>query len=142
MWNLSERQIVSEENVDPSLLGALLNISFEADLQREIRDIIDELDIMLHIVQQQQDMIARFVNFARQIMQSRCTKFDEHRRLDDRPIGYGTIKKQAQEMNAKAEILIFRVADRIKEIDGLRKSAESTAENVRSLLDYVRLSTC
>lgn len=159
LWSLSERQASSEDNVDPKLLNALLDVSLEADLQREIRDIIDELDIVLHIVQQQQDMITRFKTFAEQIMGSEIRDLNTQAAEKDkqtiaasaaaaaaankegsRPAGGGAaagteammiLRQQKREFEAKATILLSEVADRIKEIDGLKKSAESTAQNVR-----------
>lgn len=165
MWSLSERQAGSEDSVDPGLLNALLNVSLEADLQREIRDIIDELDIVLHIVQQQQDMIARFKKFAEQIMQSDIDELTakihknpqtyKERQTDDAEGGFfsatATAAKQdalkilghqKREFKSKAEVLLDEVADRIKEIEALKKSAESTAQNVRIVSFQVRLSTC
>lgn len=165
MWSLSERQAGSEENVDPSILNALLNVSLEADLQREIRDIIDELDIVLHIVQQQQDMITRFKKFAEQIMGSDIEEMEakmkkalqaEKDQVTDNnkvcffPAGATATKKDAleilrqqkREFGAKAEVLLSEVEDRIKEIGGLKKSAESTAQNVRSVIVDPRLFQC
>lgn len=54
-----------EDEVDPSLLLALLNVTPEAEIQREIRDMVDELDIGLRIVHTQ-ETIDRFAKFAKE----------------------------------------------------------------------------
>lgn len=148
MWNLSGRKADSEENVGPGLLNALLDISWEASLQREIRDIIDELDIVLHIVRQQQDMIIRFVKFAKQIMDSdiamlvdQANKTKKVSKTKESPLPavaemnpLQCLTQQTREFEARAEVLKLEVADRIKEVNGLKKSAESTAQNVCPVL--------
>lgn len=51
-----------------SFVFPLLNINPEGKLQREIKDIIDELDIMLLINRQQLDVIKNFVKHAENIL--------------------------------------------------------------------------
>lgn len=151
MWSLTERQAYSEEYVDSSLLSALLNVSLEADLQREIRDIIDELDIILHIAHQQSDMIARVKNLAEQILDSNICHLQSQSmassssKSDNEKARVAWANKEAilivtrqkREFEAKSEVLLCEVADRIKEIGGLKKSAESTAQNVCFPLGFV-----
>lgn len=123
LWTLSKRlteiyQSRVEDKVDPSLLLALLNVTPEAELQREIRDIIDELDIILHIVNQQKEMITRFVKFAKEILIP-----PEHDVLHLHNEQYGVFKNHSDD-------LLSKIDDRTKEPRGLRSSAESTAQNV------------
>lgn len=143
-----------EDKVDPELLLALLNVTLEAELQREIRDIIDELDIILHIANQQKEMVIRFVKFAKQITESDLTsQRDSTRALDDEFTAIPghddvqiakmrdrvqqskeTVKlleQQQSAFNTHSDDLLSEIDDRIKELSALKTSAESTAENVR-----------
>lgn len=94
-------------------------------------------------------MITRFKNFAEQIMGSEIRDLNAQAADKDKQANTtqegsvhaggaaaGTeamqiLRQQKREFEAKARILLSEVADRIKEIDGLKKSAESTAQNVR-----------
>lgn len=109
---------------------ALLDVTPEAELQREIRDIIDELDIMLHIVRQQQEVIKRFVRFAEDVLRTTPAK-------PPGQIGSATpaevskiVEDQASSFESRKTDLLSEVEDRIKELEGLKASALSTAENV------------
>lgn len=135
LWQLSERltgiyQSGIEDKVDPALILALLNVTPEAELQREIRDIIDELDIILNIAKQQNDIITRFVKLASQIMDAAVKK---HKKGD------GTTSKrlvqQQRAFKTHAKDLLSEIKDRIDELAGLKISAESTAQNVGFPLD-------
>lgn len=102
---------------------ALLDVTPEAELQREIRDIIDELDIMLHIVGQQQEVIKRFVKFAEDVLPGQigsATPIDVKNIVTD----------QIKSFESRKADLLSEVDDRIKELEGLKASAQSTAENV------------
>lgn len=109
---------------------ALLDVTPEAELQREIRDIIDELDIMLHIVGQQQEVIKRFVRFAEDVLGTNPANLP-------RQIGSATpvdvqsiVADQIKSFESRKADLLSEVEDRIKELEGLKASALSTAENV------------
>lgn len=52
------------------------------------------------------------------------------------------MRQQKREFGAKAEVLLSEVEDRIKEIGGLKKTAESTAQNVRFVIVCPRLFQC
>lgn len=141
-----------EDKVDPELLLALLNVTPEAELQREIRDIIDELDIILHIANQQKEMVTRFVKFAKQITESDLTsQRDSTRALDDEFAAIPGHVQQSKEtvklleqqqsaFNTHSDDLLSEIDDRIKELSALKTSAESTAENVRP--HYYRPRRC
>ncbi|KAK2610531.1 hypothetical protein N8I77_003954 [Diaporthe amygdali] len=155
LWSLSERltafyQIGVEEKVDPAIyqsgvedevdpriMLALLNVTPEAELQREIRDIIDELNIMLHIVGQQQEVIKRFVRFAEEILRS--TKSNPTKSLGQAvsatPVDVlSIVNDQINSFETRKVDLLSEVENRIKELEGLKASALSTAENVNDLL--------
>lgn len=67
-------------------------MTLEAKLQREVRDIVDELDIMLNIANQQQEMIGRFVRFA----EANVRKFSPKDRIPGTGVGPATGTKSAQ----------------------------------------------
>ncbi|KAK7744941.1 hypothetical protein SLS53_003174 [Cytospora paraplurivora] len=127
-----------EDEVDSSLLLALLNVTPEAELQREIRDIIDELDIILHIVHQQNEMIHRFVKFAKEsLAQPIASSSGKSVFYDKREDGEDTSRIMQQQYDAfktRSDSLVSEIADRIKELRDLKSSAESTAHNVTELL--------
>lgn len=150
LWQLSERltsiyQSGIEDKVDPALILALLNVTPEAELQREIRDIIDELDIILHISKQQNDMITRFVKLASQIIDADVNKYDyliKHSNHQETTLE-ATLKRLAQQQSAfktHSDDLLSEIQDRIDELSGLKTSAESTAQNVSLPVDPVRYS--
>src|ERR1043166_4088631 len=81
LWHWTERATdvyrSKYSKVDLSALHApLLDINPEGALQREIKDIIDELDIMLHITRQQKDVIKRFIRHAERMMDPKGTLSD------------------------------------------------------------------
>lgn len=156
LWQLSKHLTVIyqsgvEDKVDPELLLALLNVTPEAELQREIRDIIDELDIILHIANQQKEMVTRFVKFAKQITESDLANQSDFARVlheemkehhhanrsyveDRAEQSKETVKlleQQQSAFNVHSEDLLSEIQDRIDELSALKNSAESTAQNVR-----------
>lgn len=148
LWTLSERltaiyqtgvedkvdpsiyQTGVEDKVDPRIMLALLDVTPEAELQREIRDIIDELDIMLHIVGQQQEVIERFVRFAEEILKPNAAKFNRHTSPVEGSKAQETVRDQIGSFETRKADLLSEVKNRIKELEGLKASARSTAENV------------
>jgi hypothetical protein len=148
LWSLSERltaiyqsdveervdpsiyQSDIEDKVDPRIMLALLNVTPEAELQREIRDIIDELNIMLHIVGQQQEVIKRFARFAEDVLKTNPAK-PHGQAAPSTPVDVQDIvADQIKSFEARRAGLLSEVEDRIKELEGLKASALSTAENV------------
>lgn len=119
-----------EDKVDPRIMLALLDVTPEAELQREIRDIIDELDIMLHIVGQQEEVIKRFVRFAEDVLRTNPVK-SSGQAAPAAPVDVQNIvADQIKSFEARRADLLSEVEDRIKELEGLKASALSTAENV------------
>lgn len=149
LWQLSERltgiyQSGIEDKVDPALILALLNVTPEAELQREIRDIIDELDIILHIAKQQNDMITRFVKLATQIIDADVCKYSEDQETAQeggsdfkaaRNTTYKRLMQQQSAFKSHSEDLLSEIKDRVDELTGLKNSAESTAQNVSLPVD-------
>lgn len=134
----------------------LLNINPEGKLQREIKDIIDELDIMININSKQKEVIKRFTKHVENIYDWTGQWRDESRHPnEDRgyrntasrsssPVGIEipSIESEAQKdlrkrekeefdwFRKRAYDLISDVSDRVLELEGLRKSAESTSQGV------------
>lgn len=109
---------------------ALLDVTPEAELQREIRDIIDELDIMLHIVGQQQEVIKRFFRFAEDLLRTNTAKYPGQVVSPTPSDVQNTVADQIKAFDSRKADLQSEVDDRIKELEGLKASALSTAENV------------
>ncbi|KUI60042.1 hypothetical protein VP1G_07264 [Cytospora mali] len=149
LWTLSKRlteiyQSGVEDKVDPSLLLALLNVTLEAELQREIRDIIDELDIVVHIVDQQKEMVTRFVKFAEELLKppilDACSPgksgffLSVSENKEERDNTMHIMQQQYDAFKALSNDLLSEIDDRINELSSLMLSAESTAQNVTELL--------
>lgn len=111
----------------------LLNINKEGQLQREIKDIIDELDIMIYISSQQRDVIKKFKKEVTHILDPSGTWKDK---LPTTPIGDSKDDKKKKPYDDyfwfvnTADELLGDVDDQIGELEGLRKSAESTSTSV------------
>jgi hypothetical protein len=166
----------------------LLNITAEGRLQREIKDIIDELDIMINVVKQQEEVITRFTKLAPEILhpfgkpgrvkegdgtsepvvilqhsdgtQSKiklkrngevvvstdnkpsATADGKQPAKDDavapnrggkQPVTDGSsTKQQIEAFDKRAADLLSEISVRINELEGLKKSAETTAQNASS----------
>ncbi|KAG6354862.1 hypothetical protein INS49_003943 [Diaporthe citri] len=116
----------------------LLNINKEGKLQREIKDIIDELDIMIYISTQQRDVIKKFKKEVTHILDPSGTWKDK---LPTTPISNSKDTKDQKRQNDyfwfvnTADELLGDVDDQIGELEGLRKSAESTSTSLDHLLN-------
>ncbi|RYP64457.1 hypothetical protein DL771_008745 [Monosporascus sp. 5C6A] len=107
----------SKGNADASELHVpLLDINPEGKLQQEIKDIIEELDIMIHITKTQKDILTKFIGFIREKLE---------------PLG--RVDPEWFKVNADERFAIIR--DRIEKLEELRKTADSTATSVKDLLE-------
>ncbi|KAI3542651.1 hypothetical protein CSPX01_06856 [Colletotrichum filicis] len=135
----------------------LLNINPEGKLQREIKDIIDELDIMIHVNGKQREVIKRFVKHVENIYDPSGKWRDETLSPDGNRDYFrsrsmsrsgeditSTEEARKQEERKKDEFTWFRkqaydlisdVDDRMNELESLRKSAETTSQGIKDLLD-------
>ncbi|KAI2776044.1 hypothetical protein F4815DRAFT_449636 [Daldinia loculata] len=104
-------QSVIGKDIPASLILSLLDITREGQLQQEAKDIIDELDIMIYIVLQQKEMVTRFSHLALEIIPKKHTSFKK-----------------------RSKSLLSKISDRIAELEGLKKSAQSAARSVNDLL--------
>ncbi|KAI0117147.1 hypothetical protein F4814DRAFT_459365 [Daldinia grandis] len=116
LWQLVQSltkayQSVVGEDIPASLILSLLDITREGQLQQEAKDIIDELDIMIYIVLQQKEMITRFSQLALEIIPKKRTSFKK-----------------------RSKSLLSKISDRVAELEGLKRSAQSAARSVNDLL--------
>ena len=121
----------------PDSLVILLDVGRESKLQHEIRDIIDELDMMINVARQQDETITRFTHIAEQILTPK--EEDNAIHSDQRSQPDVASDKELEKIKLKA--FQKRAADirsdmsrRMKELEGLKTSAKSTAQNVRVLI--------
>jgi hypothetical protein len=141
----------------------LLDLQPENELQREIRDIVNELEIIKYITVQQREIIGSFIKKAREILllSERASKRKKTKGVKFKivEISGGTIKlegKQEEEeeeeeeeetiktereifqyrvesFDQKADALLSDVQSQIKELEGLIDSAKSCATSVSGL---------
>lgn len=125
------------------LVIPLLNINKEGKLQREIKDIIDELDIMIYISTQQRDVMKNFKKEVTHILDPHGMWKDK---LTTAPItdsnGEDTRDDESKKLHDDyfwfvhtADELLGDVEDQIGELEGLKKSAESTSTSVSRWLN-------
>ncbi|KAK3938190.1 hypothetical protein QBC46DRAFT_441401 [Diplogelasinospora grovesii] len=123
----------------------LLNINPEGKLQREIKDILDELDIMLSITRQQLEVIRRFKKNAEKMSDPAGQWRDKSPAFAVSPEDKGKTPTDAAKENTKKreEYVWFRtqagelVSDiecHIGELEGLKTSAASTLSSLDHLL--------
>ena len=149
----------------PDSLMILLDVGRESELQHEIRDIIDELNMMINVARQQEEMIKRFIDIAQTILKPRKdedTKFSKGKSrsvltstestekllvlteldlVDSQDHDSQTTLASDESNLDKVKLKAFqkRAADlksdmwvRMKELESLRESADTTAKNVRN----------
>ncbi|RYP89234.1 hypothetical protein DL769_000139 [Monosporascus sp. CRB-8-3] len=99
----------------------LLNIAPEGMLQCEIKDILDELSIMIHLVEQQRDVLRKFAKNAASILSE----------------GKGTRRERSKKkkwFELSAQELLSDVDGHLLELDILKQSATRTSEGLDQLL--------
>jgi hypothetical protein len=125
LWELADRKIheaaTIKRGVTHESILALVGVMKESHMQREIRDITDELDIIIYVVKQQQHILAKFTEHALEILDPLA---DDDKRA--------TPRRKAFEKRARA--LGNKLCFQIEELEGLKRCAESTAKNVSSPL--------
>lgn len=108
----------------------LLDINPEGDLEREIEDIIEELDIMLHITNTYQDIVKRFVEQAEHIIDRNGKLSKSFRRHLEEGNEPSKEEEDYRSFKLKADECQERVNSHIKDLESLRRSAKNTAEDV------------
>ncbi|KAI0183039.1 hypothetical protein EV127DRAFT_353590 [Xylaria flabelliformis] len=113
----------------------LLDINPEGKLEREIEDIIEELDIMLRISNTHQDIIKSFIEQVENVLDS--GGFFRKRFERNNPVKAGLNKEKYekyQSFKLRANESQGRVDSHIKDLESLRKTAKNTADDVLHLL--------
>lgn len=110
-------------------LEPIIDIKLEGELKGEIKDIIEELDIILNITKTQRQMLVSFISNADLVLDPSLPsgkKMESQEEIDEADIqdDYNWFKRNADE---RLEI----VTRRIEELQDLRNLAVGTAENVR-----------
>jgi len=110
---------MTKDGVTAESILALVGVMKESHLQREIRDIVDELDIIIYVVKQQQQIITKYTELVLEILDP----------PESDAISKGaSVPRRAFQKRAKA--LESELTSQIEELEGLKRSAESTAKNV------------
>lgn len=129
-----------------AFVAPLLNISTEGELQREIKDVIDELDIMIYINTQQKEVMKKFVKDVGHLLNPYETEqgnLSPIQTSPTRPTSPSCFFDRPAEAQKDKELLfnykwfvrtsqelVDDVEDRIAELEGLKRSAESTSKSV------------
>lgn len=140
---------------------SLLDINPEGKLQREVKDILDELDIMLHVHKRQRDIMKRYRRHVEHILDpknrlsgdgfvdedtsepSRKSSGNASMRSGRNSTSDEQLATDEEETRRREQLGWFRVQyqellsevnDRIDELEGLRAGAKSTADSVNDLL--------
>ncbi|GAB1316850.1 Ankyrin repeat protein [Madurella fahalii] len=142
------QRFVSSDNAS----NQLLNINPEGELLKEVKDIMDELNIMLRIMEQQQAVMESFVNNCiRQAMAPLAhpkrpgmsqpsgswdlapkPPFDAANPYDD---GLREMRRQsAKRTLSRADNLLLDLEERISELRALLQNAQSTSAALKDLL--------
>ncbi|KAI0520827.1 hypothetical protein F5B22DRAFT_598556 [Xylaria bambusicola] len=112
----------------------LLDINIEGDLEREIEDVVEELDIMLHITNTYKDIVKRYVEQAEHIIDrdgKLSQSFQRYLAEEDNPTKE---EEDYRSFKLKADECQERVNSHIKDLESLRGSAKNAAEDVLHLL--------
>ncbi|KUI66265.1 hypothetical protein VM1G_02448 [Cytospora mali] len=133
LWEWTEKlgSLTSRRNVAATiteLVAPLVNISPEGKLQREIKDIMDELGIMIYINEQQRAVMKKFVKNAKGLLNHKLNPSKSSTKTKDQR------KTELKWFSKMAEELLDDVDDRINELSGLRRSAETTSKSLDDLL--------
>jgi hypothetical protein len=174
--NMAQKQIISSNHlrhwaeelasasnrktsqIDLSALHiALLNITPEGRLQRETKDIIEELDIMIHIAKKQKEILRRFKKHAEALLDPDGRYRAEYTRTQSPKTSpqltssntFPSLVSQASDWNkspdderlekltwfqANAEEVVLEVDDHLEELQGQHRSAEEVDKSLDSLL--------
>lgn len=93
----------------------------------------------MHILYQQQEMITRFVKFAKEILKppnldvhcpGKSDSSESASETEERDNTMRIMQQQHDAFKDHSDDLLSEIDDRIKELGGLKSSAESTAQNV------------
>ncbi|KAI1124312.1 hypothetical protein F5Y10DRAFT_249710 [Nemania abortiva] len=128
LWNWIDRAraITRQQGRHRNLIIPAWTMSTEGDLEREIQDIVEELEIMISVNKTQSDLYMKFIHYTSQVMNGNRTP------------GIGgdasyPVGLDNNEVQIGAATLMTKVKDRIDYLESLLKTASNAAELVRSL---------
>jgi hypothetical protein len=124
---------------------ALLNITPEGKLQRETKDIMEELKIMMHIVKKQKEILKRFkrhgmdlLDFNGDFRNNNIADITDEPRLPtgDAQLDGRREKKRLQfnkwrNFTNQADTQMEETEDRLEELEYLHRTAEDVCNDVR-----------
>jgi hypothetical protein len=117
--------------------NALLNINPEGNLLKEVKDILDELHIMIRIQLQQQAVATSFVDRIKRLLQPKIIGPDPWAEmLNGSAVSVEDQSKRREEFQnvkrtvARADGLVNDIQDRIAELKTLEESANDTSTAV------------
>ena len=149
LWHWTQRASIvyrsGEQGGD--IHTSLLDIYPEGQLEREIKDIIEEVGIMMHINKTHRDILKSFIKHAKHILDPTgqyCSdaghrhsglKSPEQSTPNTEKTTEATSHNENQRLayewfSNNADELYENVGDRIEELEELEKSAKATAESV------------
>ncbi|KAI1653377.1 hypothetical protein F4813DRAFT_374522 [Daldinia decipiens] len=150
-WARDARQIYNSNwDVDTLELMTLIDIYPEGQLELDLKDIVEELDIMIHITKVHKEMIAAFTTNAQSLLgpigrfgDSIKSKITDHHSLspdkDDMGDNKSLVMKGPEDYNwfkLGADELQGVITGRIEELEELRSAAHRTAESVKYQLGF------
>ncbi|KAL2168027.1 hypothetical protein VTG60DRAFT_503 [Thermothelomyces hinnuleus] len=121
---------------DGSTQNNLLNINPEGELLKEVKDIQDELHIMIRIKKQQQAVVESFAKHIRRALTPLLERSSLHHSQDPDPGGICEEKQRqsAQRTLNKADVLLEDIDERIGELRALQQNAQNTSSALKDLL--------
>jgi chaperonin cofactor prefoldin len=121
----------------------LLNINPEGKLLKEIKDVMDEIDIITRINQQQQTVAETFVKHIKQSLLSKlrpkspwdpvATSYENGNDTGSCPLQMEQ-REAANWTLARANHLLKDIQDRISELNTLQENAKNTSAAVSTIL--------
>lgn len=118
----------------------LLDIHPEGKLQREIKDVVDELDMMIHVVKKQQEVIKRYTKNVERILDPSYPNTSGSRRSSQiqgtsasdssNTPAHGDRQQELLSFRSQSQDLQDELEDRMEELEDLKRNAESTAQSV------------
>ncbi|KAI1324518.1 hypothetical protein F5Y16DRAFT_402372 [Xylariaceae sp. FL0255] len=134
-WTAEARNIFRSQGYinTTDLHVPLLDINPEGKLEREIEDIIEELDILLSIANIHKDIVQSFIDQAKHIL-------DPTGQLSSKELASGLVQddmtkaKNWHSFHHRATDCQDRVDNHVKSLLALRTSAKNTADDVQNLL--------
>ncbi|KAK6836282.1 Magnesium transport protein CorA- transmembrane region [Apiospora arundinis] len=129
-------------------IALILDVRPEYKLLYEIKDIIEELNIIIHISRTHNTLLKSFVDQAKHIMDPgrRLQNMFDHglnmdstrepkSKMDNRNAGVTAKKVDYDRFGSMAEELVIKVDSRIQTLEDLKKRAESASNSVNELLN-------